>query len=96
MQTSAEPIGGKAMTTRAELGATCAMLRKLLRDKLVSNEECAEKMGYDAGRNGPNTENCHFSLFATPALTAAWERGKKRAEAESSAALHSSSSTKEK
>lgn len=42
----------------------------------------AEAMGYDAGRNMPNMKNCHFSLFASPELTRAWERGKKRGDAE--------------
>ena len=42
----------------------------------------AERMGYDAGRNMPNTENCHFALFATTELCKAWERGKKRGDAE--------------
>jgi hypothetical protein len=43
-------------------------------------EEYAERMGYDCGWNGADTTNCRFSIFATPELTAAWERGKKRAE----------------
>lgn len=42
----------------------------------------AERMGYDCARNGANETNCDFRLFATPELTAAWERGKKRAERE--------------
>lgn len=44
-------------------------------------ESIAEKMGYDAGINGPNTTNCHFSLFRRPELTKAWERGKARGDA---------------
>ena len=44
--------------------------------------EYAEHMGYDAGKNGPNETNCHFSIFRTRELTAAWERGKARAERE--------------
>jgi hypothetical protein len=43
-----------------------------------------EQMAYDAGvdcaKNGANTTNCHFTIFATPELTAAWERGKTDAE----------------
>jgi len=31
--------------------------------------------GYDAGLNGPNEENCHFSNFATPEQTRDWEQG---------------------
>lgn len=45
------------------------------------NEEYAERMGYDCEWNGADMTNCHFSLFAKPELTAAWERGKRRAEA---------------
>jgi ribosome modulation factor len=44
--------------------------------------EQAEAAGYDCGKNGANTANCDFTLFATPELTAAWERGKKRADNE--------------
>lgn len=44
------------------------------------SEEHAERMGFDAGYNKPDETNCHFSLFATRALTTAWERGKKRGE----------------
>ena len=44
----------------------------------------AEKLWYDAGydcaKNGANLGNCHFNLFATPALTKAWEDGKRAAE----------------
>lgn len=35
----------------------------------------AYKAGYSAGLNGPGTDNCHFSFFATPDLTKSWERG---------------------
>jgi hypothetical protein len=50
--------------------------------KYASKEDYAEAMGYDAGRNKPNEKNCHFSIFATPEMTRAWERGKKRGDAE--------------
>lgn len=40
----------------------------------------ARKMGRDCALNGPNTRNCHFSLFASPELTQAWEQGKREAE----------------
>ena len=39
------------------------------------------RLGYDCGRNGPNTTNCHFAAFAAPEKTAAWERGNNDAEA---------------
>jgi len=42
----------------------------------------AEKAGYDCGKNGANTTNCHFRLFASPELTKAWERGKAKADME--------------
>lgn len=38
--------------------------------------------GHDAGKHGPSVFNCDYRHFATPALTAEWERGKKDAEAE--------------
>jgi hypothetical protein len=41
-------------------------------------KEYAESMGFDAEFNTTNTTNCHFSLFATPELTKAWEAGKRR------------------
>lgn len=43
--------------------------------------EYAHRMGFDAGFGAPNTTNCHFSLFATPELTKAWEVGKREGEA---------------
>ncbi len=46
----------------------------------VYDEEHCYKMGYDCGKNGSNTTNCHFALFASPEKTKAWERGKKKAE----------------
>ena len=39
-----------------------------------TNDECY-KAGFDSGLNGPNTTNCHFSLFATKEKTARWEAG---------------------
>lgn len=50
--------------------------------KFATLEDCAEAAGYDAGRNGADNENCHFSFFTTPVLTAAWERGKSRGDRE--------------
>ena len=37
--------------------------------------------GYDCGKNGANTKNCHFTLFSSPDKMAEWERGKRAAEA---------------
>ena len=39
--------------------------------------EYAYCMGYDAGINGPNMQNTHFSIFSKPEFTKEWERGKK-------------------
>jgi hypothetical protein len=49
------------------------------------DEEYAEDMGYDAGKNGPNGTNTHFAIFSRPQFTKAWERGKARADKEKSA-----------
>jgi hypothetical protein len=38
--------------------------------------EDAYRMGRDYHINGPNEDNCHFRLFATPEYTQAWEQGK--------------------
>ena len=42
-------------------------------------EAYAYRMGFDCGRNGPNTENCHFLIFSTQQNTKEWERGKEDA-----------------
>jgi len=44
------------------------------------NKSKEYQAGYDAAINGPNTTNCHFSLFSTPEKTKEWERGKKDGE----------------
>jgi hypothetical protein len=36
----------------------------------------AYRMGRDYAMSGPNEDNCHFRLFATPGHTRAWEKGK--------------------
>lgn len=41
----------------------------------------AYRNGYAAGRDGANDTHCHFANFATPALTAAWQRGEQDAKA---------------
>ena len=48
----------------------------------IVDEHTAYMRGFACGQEGPNEVNCHFSTFATPALTAAWERGKRAAERE--------------
>jgi len=40
------------------------------------SKEYAYKMGKDCAKNGPNIENCHFSIFSSRENTEAWERGK--------------------
>ena len=42
----------------------------------------AYRMGRDCAVNGPNTTNCHHSIFSSPESTRAWERGKRDAEVE--------------
>lgn len=42
----------------------------------------ARAKGYDSGLNGASTTNCHFSLFATPELTKAWEEGNRHGKEE--------------
>lgn len=49
---------------------------------MASEMTGAYKAGYDAGMNGPNTTNCHFSIFTTDRNTKEWERGKAAADAE--------------
>lgn len=41
------------------------------------NKEYAYKMGKDCAKNGPNVENCHFSIFSSKENADDWERGKK-------------------
>lgn len=53
-------------------------LEGLVKQQRVTEED-AFNAGRDAGLNGVNEENCHFRYFGSPALTAAWERGKKAA-----------------
>lgn len=43
----------------------------------TQDEKAAYAAGLDCARNGANTTNCHFSYFARPELTRAWEKGKK-------------------
>jgi len=43
---------------------------------MTPQEQVAYNAGKDAGLHGPNTENCHFGLFARKEWTRAWERGK--------------------
>jgi hypothetical protein len=42
--------------------------------------EEAYEAGRDCAANGASTTNCHFSFFATPELTRAWERGRREHE----------------
>ena len=45
------------------------------------NEQYAYDMGYDCGLNGPNKENCHYSIFSKPEYKQAWERGNRDGKA---------------
>jgi hypothetical protein len=49
----------------------------------MANKNSTEwKNGFDAGLNGSNTTNTHFSNFGTKEQTADWEAGKKAGEAQ--------------
>lgn len=37
----------------------------------------AYNFGLDAGYNGANTKNCHFTIFSKPEFTREWEKGNK-------------------
>jgi hypothetical protein len=37
----------------------------------------AYRYGFDCGKNGANTTNCHFAIFSVPENTREWERGNK-------------------
>lgn len=60
-------------------------MSKYAMSKFSTVEARAEAMGYDAGRNGPNTENCRYSSFSTPEEKAAWELGLERGMKETDA-----------
>lgn len=49
-------------------------------NKYRGNLKKCYEMGFDAGLNGANEENCHFSLFATREMTDAWTQGTKDGE----------------
>jgi hypothetical protein len=51
-------------------------------DITKQDEKAAYCTGRDCALNGANTMNCHFSYFARPELTRAWEEGKKQGESE--------------
>lgn len=57
-------------------------MSKFAMSKFATVEQMCEAAGYDAGRNKPDEQNCHFSLFGTPEMTRAWERGKLRGDRE--------------
>ena len=57
-------------------------LAAMIAESERKDEAAAEAAGYDCGINGANALNCHVSMFASPQLTQAWDRGKKRADAE--------------
>lgn len=46
-----------------------------------STEHQSYNAGYDCGKNGATLSNCSFTLFGSPAHTAAWNEGKADAEA---------------
>lgn len=42
------------------------------------------KAGYDAGKNGENTTNCHYSHFASKRIMQQWQAGYDAAKRERS------------
>ncbi len=48
--------------------------------------DITEQQAYEFGRSsvidGPDETNCHFTVFATPQLTSAWEKGAAEAKQE--------------
>lgn len=48
----------------------------------MRTEREAETAGKASALFGADIANCHFSFFATPALTKAWERGRDIGERE--------------
>ncbi len=47
----------------------------------MKRKQEAYKAGYDAGRNGPNIDNCNFRFFATKKLKDEWEQGNRHGKA---------------
>lgn len=46
----------------------------------MKKEKTPYELGSDCALNGPNEENCHFSIFSTIENTKMWETGKHDAE----------------
>lgn len=46
-----------------------------------TDQQTAYNAGYDCGQNGATMQNCHFSIFSSPAARDAWTEGKADAEA---------------
>lgn len=68
--------------------------------RLVSREDYPKmtpyEAGFECGKNGANTTNCHFSFFSSPERTVEWEKGKKDGErAKTDAAVQSPASPQE-
>ena len=61
---------------------TLTDLERLARAATPGSLGHARAMGADYAANGANMTNCHFSLFATPAHTKAWEQGRDAALAQ--------------
>lgn len=56
-------------------------LEKIIKATIAHTTKSPYERGFDAGVNGPNERNCHFSIFRTPENTKAWERGKAAGDA---------------
>lgn len=57
-------------------------IKHILDEINSKDEKTAFVAGYNCSIYGANTKNCHYSLFASPELTKAWESGKEQAEME--------------
>jgi len=51
-------------------------------NKYRGNLKACFEAGVSSVKDGANTENCHFGLFATKEMTEAWEAGVKYAKEE--------------
>lgn len=68
-------INGKGYEfARGLTDPTAAEIEKKVKEADATLAKSYE-MGYDAGKNGPNVKNCHYSLFATTEQSNEWSAG---------------------
>lgn len=51
-------------------------IARLIMNRQTMDEKTAYEAGFDCGKNGATTDNCHFKYFSRQSMTEAWERGK--------------------